>query len=177
MPCEQSRSLRCCMRSHLSCIVEGCRAAPKGGDGAPAVPQKVPPAEAAVDGSQIVPHRVVAILHIHHYHLTVTQQSCQALTVKAMFMYSFHGRLVLLGKPCPALTCHAALIHPRPSNPASLPGHISYHRACALGDQKGFLVSKVENSPDAENNSSTSRLARAAKLRLSVVDTEECVSW
>ena len=37
-----------------------------GGDGAVSVPQQAPPAQPAVKGRQVVPHTVVAVLHIHN---------------------------------------------------------------------------------------------------------------
>ena len=43
--------------------------APEGGDGAPAVPEQAPAAEAAIQRRQVVPHRVVAVLYVHHNHL------------------------------------------------------------------------------------------------------------
>lgn len=42
---------------------------PEAGDGAPSVPEQTPATEAAIKGSQVVPHTVIAILHIHHNHL------------------------------------------------------------------------------------------------------------
>lgn len=47
-----------------------------GRDGAVSIPQQAPPAQPAVKGRQIVPHAVVAVLHIHNDDLQAGWRCC-----------------------------------------------------------------------------------------------------
>jgi hypothetical protein len=57
-----------------------CTDTPEAWDGTPSVPKQAPAAKATIKGSQVVPHAVVPVFHIHHNHLQVEQSAYDLCT-------------------------------------------------------------------------------------------------
>ncbi len=58
---------------------------PEAWDGTPSVPEQAPAAKATIKGSQVVPHAVVPVFHIHHNHLQ-TEQSAHILYTQLLYI-------------------------------------------------------------------------------------------
>ena len=74
---------------------------PEAWDGTPSVPKQAPAAKATIKGSQVVPHAVISVFHIHHNHLQ-TEQSALVLYTQLLYIMTCNN--------VAGLTVHEALL-------------------------------------------------------------------